>query len=259
MSAVAPRPITSSLLEEAGLRHAFFTREGGVSGGIYASLNGGQGSDDAPDAVTENRGRMARHMGVEPARFLSLYQIHSPEVVTVATPWLNTERPKADAMVTREQGIALAIGTADCGPILFADAKARVIGAAHAGWKGAFGGVLEATLAAMEALGAARGDIHASLGPMLSQQNYEVGPEFFEKFVALDAANARFFRPGPKADHPHFDLPGYITMRLEHAGVGAIDDLALCTYADEARFYSYRRKTHRDEADYGRLIASITL
>jgi len=254
-----PRPIISSLLSETGIRHAFFTREGGVSGGIYASLNGGQGSDDAPDAVAENRRRMAEHMGVLSVHFLSLYQIHSPDVVTVTSPWPNTERPKADAMVTREEGIALAIGTADCGPILFADPNARVIGAAHAGWKGAFGGVLEATLGAMEALGAQRSEIRVALGPMLSQQNYEVGPEFFDKFIVADAANARFFRPGPKADHPHFNLPGYIVSRLERAGVAAIDDLALCTYADEQRFYSYRRKTHRDEADYGRLIASITL
>jgi polyphenol oxidase len=257
MSAIAP--VTSALLSASGIRHAFFTREGGVSSGIYASLNGGQGSDDTPDAVAENRRRMAAHMGVEPARFLSLYQIHSPDVVTVSTPWPNAERPKADAMVTRETGVALAIGTADCGPILFADRQAGAIGAAHAGWKGAFGGVLEATLAAMEALGASRGHIKVALGPMLSVANYEVGPEFLEKFLAADADNARFFRPGPKPDHPHFNLPGYIAMRLERAGVGAIDDLALCTYADEARFYSYRRKTHRQEADYGRLIAAIVL
>lgn len=252
-------PITSPLLTNNGIRHAFFTRQGGVSTGLYASLNGGQGSDDSPDAVAENRCRMAAHMGVTVEKFLSLYQIHSPDVVTVTTPWANADRPRADAMVTREPGVALAIGTADCGPILFADGEARVIGAAHSGWKGAIGGVLEATLAAMEQLGAMRSRICVALGPMLSQQNYEVGPEFLAQFLAASPANARFFKPGSKPDHPHFDLPGYIAARLAEAGVTAIDDLALCTYADETRFFSYRRKTHRAEADYGRLIASIAL
>ena len=253
------QPIQSAELSKAGIQHGFFTREGGVSEGIYASLNGGQGSADDPVRVRENRVRMARHLGVEPERFLSLYQIHSPDVVTVNAPWVPDDRPRADAMVTREPGLALAIGTADCGPILFADPQARVIGAAHAGWKGAFAGVLEATIAAMEAIGAARSRVIVALGPMLSQQNYEVGPEFLATFLAQDAANARFFRPGPRDGHPHFDLPGYSVSRLRAAGVGAIEDLALCTYADETRFYSYRRKTHRDEADYGRLIAGIVL
>jgi YfiH family protein len=254
-----PNPLRSALLDRAGIRHAFFTREGGVSGGIYASLNGGQGSDDDPLAVRENRARMAAHLEVPQSHFLSLYQIHSPEVITVTTPWDNADRPRADALVTREKGIALAIGTADCGPILFADVEAGVVGGAHAGWKGAFGGVLEATITAMVALGAKRHRIAVALGPMLSQKNYEVGPEFRATFLAADAENARFFMPGTKPDHPHFDLPGYIAMRLARAGVGAIDDLALCTYADEARFYSYRRKVHRAEADYGRLIAAIVL
>ena len=254
-----PSPLTATNLDSAGIRHAFFTREGGVSSGLYASLNGGQGSDDDPVLVRENRARMAAHMGVPVGNFVSLYQIHSPDVVTVTSAWPNDERPRADAMVTREKGIALAIGTADCGPILFADRSAGIIGAAHAGWKGAFGGVLESTIGAMESLGADRNRIAVALGPMLSQRNYEVGPEFLAAFLAADATNARFFLPGPKPDHPHFDLPGYIGMRLVAAGIRDVEDCGLCTYADETRFYSFRRKTHRGEADYGRLIAAIVL
>lgn len=255
----APDPVISPALARAGIRHAFFTRQGGVSTGLYASLNGGQGSADDPAAVTENRARMAAHMGVPAAHFLSLHQIHSAICVSVDAPWTREERPRADAMVIDRPEIALGIGIADCGPILFADAQAGVIGAAHAGWKGAFSGVLEATIAAMEVKGAVRGRMVVALGPMLSQQNYEVGPEFLAQFLAQDGANAHYFREGARADHPHFDLPGYIVGRLERAGVGEIENLALCTYADEARFFSYRRKTHRGEADYGRMIAAIRL
>ena len=259
MSVPKLSPLSSPALAEAGIRHAFFTRKGGVSTGIYASLNGGIGSDDDKATVAENRARMAQHMGVPASHFISLYQIHSPTCLTVTEPWGMTERPQADAFVTRKKGIALGIGTADCGPVLFADPVMQVIGAAHAGWKGAKGGVLEATLDAMEALGARRERIIAALGPMLSQTNYEVGPEFMAQFIAEDAANIRFFCAGAKPDHPHFDLPGYISMRLARAGVGTVEDLAFCTYADEARFYSYRRKTHRGETDYGRMISAIVL
>lgn len=259
MSASKLSPLSSPALDEAGIRHAFFTRKGGVSTGIYASLNGGLGSDDDKAAITENRARMAQHLGVAPSHFVSLYQIHSPTCLTVTEPWGMGERPQADAFVTRKKGIALGIGTADCGPVLFADPVMQIIGAAHAGWKGAKGGVLESTLDAMEALGARRDRIIAVLGPMLSQANYEVGPEFMALFTAEDAANIRFFCAGTKPNHPHFDLPGYISMRLARAGVETIEDLAFCTYADEARFYSYRRKTHRGEADYGRLISAIVL
>lgn len=254
-----PDPVLSPVLARNGIRHAFFTRAGGVSEGIYAGLNGGLGSDDNPAHVAENRRRMAAWLGVEPERFLSLYQIHSPKVIEVSEPWPVTTRPQADAMVTATPGIALAVGSADCGPILFADPQGAIVGAAHSGWKGAIGGVLESTLDAMERLGAHRSRIHVALGPMLSQQNYEVGPEFRATFLAQDPANADFFRPGPKADHPHFDLPGYIARRLEKAGVAAVEDCGLCTYADEQRFYSYRRRTHRGEADYGRLMAAIRL
>ena len=226
-----PDPVLSPALRELGIRHAFFTRAGGVSEGVYAGLNGGLGSGDSPAHVAENRARMARWLGVAPSHFLSLYQIHSPK-----EPWPTAERPQADAMVTATPGIALAVGAADCGPILFADKAAGVVGAAHSGWKGAIGGVLEATLDAMEALGAHRSAITVALGPMLSQQNYEVGPEFQAQFLAEDAGNADFFRAGVKPGHPMFDLPGFIARRLERAGAGHVEDCGRCTYADEARF-----------------------
>lgn len=252
-------PVTASSLSElAGLRHGWFTREGGVSEGIYASLNGGLGSNDDRPAVIENRSRMAAHMAVQPERFLSVWQVHSADVVTVSGPWTG-ERPKADALVTATPNLAISIATADCGPILFADARNRVIGAAHAGWQGAFKGILEATLDAMEALGAKRASTHVVIGPMLSQLNYEVGPEFVARFMEQSAQNTAFFVPSQKEGHAQFDLPAYIRMRLNKAGVGAVEDLALCTYADEQRFYSYRRCTHRKEADYGRLISAIKL
>jgi len=242
-----------------GVRHAFFTREGGVSQGLYASLNGGLGSDDAAENVAENRRRMAERLGVADGALVSLYQIHSPDVVTVTRPWPLSDRPKADAMVTDVPGVALGIGTADCGPLLFADSQARVIGAAHSGWKGAFTGVAEATLDAMERLGADRRRVVAVLGPTISQTNYEVGPEFVERLRAADGANGRFFKESARAGHAMFDLPGYIAARFRAAGVGRFVDLALCTYADERRFFSYRRATHRGEPDYGRLIAGIAL
>jgi YfiH family protein len=247
----------SSLAALAGVRHGFFTREGGVSQGIYASLNGGVGSRDEAACVSENRARMARALGVAPDRFLTADQIHSPDVVVADGPW--EERPRADAVVTRRRGLAVGVSTADCGPVLFADAQAGVVGAAHAGWRGALGGVLEATLAAMETLGARRARVVAALGPMISQRNYEVGGDLVEKFAAADEGNARFFVAGAREGHAQFDLPGYIAARLASAGVGRIEDLALCTYADPGRFYSYRRSVHRAEADYGRHINAIAL
>jgi YfiH family protein len=242
-----------------GIRHAFFTREGGVSEGLYASLNGGVGSSDTPDNVRENRRRMTEQLGVAPDALASLYQVHSPEVVTVEQAWAQGERPKADGMVTNRPGLALGIATADCGPVLFADAEARVIGGAHAGWKGAFTGVLEATLEAMERLGARRERVVAVLGPMISRKAYEVGPEFVARFTEVAPDNARYFSPSEREGHAMFDLPAYIRTRLEGAGVGTFEDLGLCTYADERRFYSYRRTTHRGEPDYGRLISAIAL
>jgi hypothetical protein len=249
----------SSLLSAVpGLRHAFFTREGGVSGGIYASLNGGVGSNDDAAHVTENRRRMAEHLGVAPAQFLTVFQIHSPDVATATASWATESRPRADAMVTKIPGLAIGVTAADCGPILFADPAARVIGAAHAGWKGAFGGVLENTIAAMEKLGASRGGIIAAIGPLIRQPSYEVGAEFVARFTEADKDNARFFVPSSRADHAMFDLAGYIRQRLEGVGILMIDDTGVDTYADE-RLFSYRRSVHRKEPDYGRNIHAIVL
>jgi hypothetical protein len=240
-----------------GLRHAFFTRDGGVSEGFYGSLNGGIGSNDDPGNVAENRRRMAEQMGVAPANFLSAWQIHSPDAVVATGPWAG-ERPRADAIVTRTEGLALGVTAADCGPILFVDPNARVIGAAHAGWKGALTGVLESTVEAMEKLGAERGGIVAAIGPLIRQHSYEVGDEFVERFIEADADNAAFFLPATRAGHAMFDLAGFIRMRLENAGVLMIDDIGVDTYSDE-RFYSYRRSVHRQEPDYGRHVHAIAL
>jgi YfiH family protein len=248
-----------SLSKLTGIQHGFFDRSGGVSQGLYATLNGGVGSDDAPENVAENRARMARALGIAADRLITPYQIHSPEVATVEAPWTPDSRPRADALVTRTPGLAIGVSTADCGPLLFADAKARVIGAAHAGWRGAFTGVIEGTIAAMEKLGADRGRIAVALGPAISQPNYEVGAEFVERFVAADSANARFFAASERPGHAMFDLNGYIAARLERAGIRQFEDLRLCTYADPARFYSFRRTTHLSEPDYGRHINAIAL
>ena len=241
-----------------GLRHAFFSREGGVSGGIYAGLNGGLGSGDDPASVAENRRRMAEQMGVGPEHFLSVWQIHSPDAVVVTGPWQGTTRPQADAMVTRTEGLAIGVTAADCGPILFVDPNTRVIGAAHAGWKGALTGIVESTVDAMEKLGAERSGIVAAIGPLIRQHSYEVGGEFVERFVEHDAENALFFVPSTREGHAMFDLAGFIRTRLENAGVLMIDDTGIDTYSDE-RFYSYRRSVHRREPDYGRHVHSIAL
>lgn len=248
----------SSLLASIpGLRHAFFTREGGVSSGIYQGLNGGLGSSDVPADVIENRRRMAGQMGVSPEQFISVHQIHSPDAVVATGPWPG-DRPRADALVTRTEGIALGVTAADCGPVLFADPSARVIGAAHAGWKGALTGVIESTIDAMEKLGADRGGIVAAIGPLIRQHSYEVGSEFVERFLDADAENGVFFIPAERAGHSMFDLAGFIRMRLENAGVLMIDDIGVDTYSDE-RFYSYRRSVHRNEPDYGRHVHAIAL
>jgi hypothetical protein len=252
--------IQSSLLSKLqGIRHAFFTRAGGVSPGLFASLNSGLGSSDAPANVAENRARMAAALGVKREHLLTAYQIHSPDVVVAETPWAATQRPRADAIVTRVPGIAVGVSTADCGPVLFADAQARVVGAAHAGWRGALAGVAEATIAAMEKIGADRSRMVAALGPMIRQRNYEVGPELRAQFVAADAANERFFTASARAGHAQFDLAGFVAARLAQAGVNAVEDLGLCTYEDVARFYSYRRSVHRGEPDYGRHVNAVVL
>ena len=250
--------IQSDVLQADGISHAFFTREGGVSGGVYASLNGGRGSRDNPDHVAENLGRMAGTLGVQRDNFLLPYLVHSPDCLLVDAPF-GQERPRCDALVTKTRGLALGVTGADCGILLFADAQAGVIGAAHAGWKGAFTGVLEATLQKMEEAGASRPSIHVVLGPTIAQASYEVGPEFRGRFTEADPKNAWFFAPSERATHYMFDLPAYIGARLKANGVGRFDNLGLDTYTDEVRFYSYRRSVHRGEDDYGRLVAAIAL
>ena len=241
-----------------GLRHAFFSREGGVSDGIYASLNGGLGSNDDPAAVAENRRRMAEQMGVPPSHFLGVHQIHSPDAVVATGPWQGASRPRADSIVTRTEGLAIGITAADCGPLLLVDPDARVIGAAHAGWKGALAGIVESTIEAMEKLGAERAGIVAAIGPLIRQSSYEVGNEFVERFMEEDAENTLFFLPAAREGHAMFDLAGFIRMRLENSGVLMIDDIGVDTYSDE-RFFSYRRSVHRKEPDYGRHVHAIVL
>lgn len=246
--------ITTDILD--GVHHGFFTRRGGASSGVFEGLNCGSGSSDQADVVRINRARVADAMRVAPDALVTVHQVHSADVVIVDTQF-DGDRPKADAMVTATPGIALGILTADCLPVLFADLEAGVIGAAHAGWKGAQTGILEATVEAMISLGARREAIRAAIGPGISQQNYEVGPEFYETFEAEDPESTRFFSGGD-GDRMHFDLPGFALDRLRQGG-GQAEWTRHCTYADEDRFYSYRRSVHRREADYGRMISSIRL
>jgi len=243
----------------AGVRHAFFTRQGGVSEGVYASLNAGIGSHDDPAKVAENRARMAAALGIGAESLLTAYQIHSPKAVVVDAAWGLKERPRADALVTARPGLAIAITTADCGPVLLADRAAQVIGAAHAGWRGAAAGVLEATVEAMERCGADRRRIVAALGPMIRQPSYEVGPELVRAFNSEEKDNERFFKPAARAGHALFDLASYIAARLARTGIQQVEDLGHCTYSDPARFFSYRRSTHSGESDYGRHISAIAL
>ena len=247
--------ITSPSLE--GVAHGFFTRRGGASSGIYAGLNCGGGSDDQRDAVALNRARVAAAMRVAPDDLASVNQAHSADVVAVTAPF-DEPRPEADGMVSATPGVALTVLTADCEPVLFADREAQVIGAAHAGWKGALGGVLEATVEAMVGLGAERARIRAVIGPTIGRTAYEVGPEFRDRFLDEGGDNARYFTPG-EGDRWLFDLPGYGLKRLQAAGVGSAEWTGHCTYSDPVRFYSFRRSVHRKEADYGRLISVIRL
>jgi YfiH family protein len=244
-----------NLSSTPAIAHGFFGRTGGVSRGIYASLNCGPGSGDDAGDVAQNRRRAREALGA--GALNTLHQIHSPTALNVGAAW--EAAPQADAMVTRTRGIALGILSADCAPILFADAQAKVIGAAHAGWKGALSGVVEASVAAMEALGADRSRIAAAIGPCISQANYEVGDEFRARFLAADAATARFFTAGARAAHHQFDLESYVAQRLTRAGVDNVSRLSACTYAREADFFSFRRATHRGENDYGRELSAIVL
>ena len=250
---------TLSTLDRRGLRHAFFTRRGGFSSGVYASLNGGVGSRDAPEAVATNRARMAEVLGVAPERLVIPYQVHSPDVVTISAPWAPDARPRCDGLVTATPGLALGVTGADCAMILFADSEARVVGAAHAGWKGALFGVVEATVEAMIGLGAKRSHISAALGPCIAQASYEVGPEFVAAYDEADPTSGRFFVPSVTDGRSMFDLHGYIGERAARAGLAEFEDCGFDTYADETRFFSYRRTTHRKEPDYGRLVSAIAL
>lgn len=247
--------LTSDLL--APTRHGFFTRRGGASSGVFTGLNCGIGSSDQSEIVEINRSRVADAMEVDLSHLATVFQVHSADVATLNGP-ITGDRPKADAIVTATPGVALSILTADCQPVLFADSEAGVVGAAHAGWKGALDGVLEATVDAMETLGASRANISAVIGPCISQAAYEVGPEFLASFVAANPDNSRFFAQGD-GDRMHFDLPAYGLHRLQSANVGNAEWTQHCTYADADKFYSYRRTTHAKEADYGRLISSIRL
>lgn len=240
----------------APLRHGFFTRKGGASSGIFSGLNCGFGSSDQSEVVQINRDRVAQAMQVTPSHLLGVHQVHSADVHVTTGP--DASNVKADAIVTATPGLALAILTADCQPVLFADASAGVIGAAHAGWKGAMSGILEATLDAMETLGAKRENTTAVIGPSISQRAYEVGPEFFDTFVLQDDSLSRFFSGGV-GDRMHFDLPSYGLHILRSAGIGFAEYTNHCTYSDSDRFYSYRRSVHKKEVDYGRLISCIRL
>lgn len=255
-----PEPLRSpelGALAPGGIAHGFFGRTGGVSEGIYRGLNTGPGSDDRPDHVAENRRRVAATMRVPVENLVTVHQVHSPDVVRVTAPFA-APRPKADAMVTDRPGLALGVLTADCGPVLYADAEAGVIGAAHAGWQGALNGVLEATVEAMEKLGARRERIVAALGPSISGAHYEVGPEYVERFLAADGRNEAYFAAAEKSGHAMFDLAAYTVERLAAAGVSAAS-LGRCTYAEEDLFFSNRRRNHRGEPDYGRQISVIVL
>ena len=254
-----PQAFEATSLALPGLAHGFFGRSGGVSTGVYASLNGGVGSCDAPQLVEENKARMAKRLGVASGRLLVPYQIHSAEALAVSEPWTPETRPRCDGLATRTRGLALGVTGADCGMLLFVDAAEGGGGAAPPGWKGALYGVIEATLAAMEGLGARRKEVRVALGPMIDAESYEVGPEFVERFVNEDPGFRRFFAPSPKAGHAMFDLPGFIEMRAAQAGVASFEDIRVSTYANEESCFSYRRSVHRGEEDYGRLVSAITL
>lgn len=251
--------ISDALAAEGGVRHAFFTRKGGVSGGIYGSLNCGFGSGDDKGNVAANRARAMASLDLEPDALVTLYQIHSPTVVHVTEPWTPDKAPQADGFVTDRPGVALGILTADCAPVLFADADAGVIGAAHAGWKGALGGVLDATFEEMLRLGATADRIVAAVGPCIAQRSYEVGAEFRAAFMEAGQGNTRFFAEGARPGKFQFDLPGYVVARLEGLGIGSVDALPNDTCAETENFFSYRRATLAGEKDYGRGLSALVM
>ena len=251
--------ILAESLEAPDVRHAFFTRRGGISTGIYESFNCGPGSSDNPQHISENRTIAAEHLGVAQALLCTTRQVHSNDVVFVTKPWPATSRPRADAMVTQTPGIALGVLTADCTPILLFDPIARCIGVAHAGWQGALRGIIPSTIRAMEEIGARPAAIRAAIGPTIQQASYEVGPEFHTRFLAEDAVYETYFRPGHRPGRFLFDLPGFVESALRKSGVDEIERLARDTYSEDSYFFSYRRTTHRGETDYGRQLSAIAL
>jgi len=254
------QPIKAKAFERSQrIRHGFFTRAGGVSEGLYAGLNCGPGSADMPANVAENRARVARHLGGSHPDVATLYQIHSGDAVAIDAPIAADQRPKADGVVTRTPGLVIGVLTADCAPVLFADPDAGVVGAAHAGWRGAVGGVLEATVKEMEKLGARRNRIIAAIGPAINQVSYEVGPDFEEALAKSCANNVIFLSRKNAHEKAHFDLPGFVEMRLKESGIAEVERQSACTYANESLFFSYRRSQHRSEGDYGRQISAIVV
>jgi YfiH family protein len=248
-----------SLSRSARIRHGFFTRAGGVSEGIYAGLNCGPGSADLPGNVAENRARAALHLGGSHPDVATLYQVHSGAAVAIDSPILADARPKADGIVTNTPGLVIGVLTADCAPVLFADPEAGVVGAAHAGWRGAVGGVLEATVAEMEKLGARRNRIIAAIGPAINQVSYEVGPDFEAALLQSCADNKKYLSRRNPNERAYFDLPAFVEMRLMKSGVGEVEGRSLCTYQNESLFFSFRRSQHRSEGDYGRQISAIVV
>jgi len=242
-----------------GITHGFFSKQGGHSTGLYQSLNCGLGSNDDQASVMKNRDVVSQAMGVEAGSLVSLYQVHSPKVVVVDKPWSREDAPQADAMVSTQPGIALGVLTADCAPVLFSNSAGTVIGAAHAGWKGAVGGVIEATISAMVELGAEKTEIYGVVGPCIRPQSYEVGADMYELLTNANPINSQFFDPGKREGHYQFDLPSYALIRLANSGIGMVEDTPGDTYADEDMYFSYRRATHRNEQDYGRQISTIVI
>ena len=246
-------------LKHPNIAHGFFGRQGGYSKGIFASLNCGLGSGDDRATVVRNREVVAKAIGGSEPQIVTTYQVHSADAIVVTKPWLHDERPKVDGMVTNVPGLILGTLTADCGPLLFSDKKAGVIGCSHAGWKGALTGITDATVLRMEELGAKRENVVAVVGPTISKTAYEVGPEFFQRFIDASPRNKIYFTESVRREHHMFDLPAFLTDRMKAFGIGMVIDSALCTYAREEEYFSYRRATHAQEKDYGRQIAAITL
>lgn len=246
-------------LSVQGISHGFFTRQGGVSSGIYSSLNCGYGSDDAWDNVRQNRATVSGLLGAPDAPLITVHQTHSCDVVTADKPWSQENAPKADAIVTNKAKLILGVLTADCAPVLFASPSHGIIGAAHAGWRGAFNGILENTVDAMVKLGACRRDIIATVGPALGIKNYEVGPEFYDEFVAKAPENSRYFEINDQSQKHHFNLTDFALSRLKKTGISKVFSVDECTYENESLFFSYRRNSHQSIADYGRQISTIVI